>query len=183
VTDAGTREAPGEWDALPKLREGEPYFGLIGRDRLAPPLIVEWADRNRRRAMEDHDAGRITTDQLHDELRKSTNAEMVAADMQAYKNGWKPQHPEQLQRAGERNSYSGADLPPETRLSDRVQRLRVRTSSALNEAVAALSVFAAEFTELSLKEEARRIEAAAARLASVKKAVEPKRPILRRTKK
>lgn len=39
-----TLKDPGEYDCLNKLQEDEPYFTLMGRDNLAPFLVVAWAE-------------------------------------------------------------------------------------------------------------------------------------------
>ena len=78
-------EATGEFDAVLKLEPGEPHFMLIGRDRLAPKLVEDWGDANRTRALADYGTGRIDREKLERELRQSTQAEMIAADMREFK--------------------------------------------------------------------------------------------------
>lgn len=127
-----TLAQPGEFDALVKLRPDEPYFPLIGRDREAPRLVEEWADRNRRRALKDYEAGTITRAKLQQELRQSTEAEMIASEMRSYKAGWQAD-----QTSGQaRLSYSGNELPEDTARRDRLQSARVRAASGLHNAVA-----------------------------------------------
>lgn len=130
-----TLERAGEYDALSKLRPDEPYFVLIGRDGSAPDLIDQWADRNRRRAVEDFEAGSIDRERYERECCKSTQAEMVACDMRSFKKG----QPSEV-RDGPRKvqAYSGVEVPPETQQQDALQSARVRAVAALNNAIAEL---------------------------------------------
>lgn len=138
-----TLEASGEFDALTRLRPGEPYFALVGRDRLAPPLIREWADRNRRRALAESDDGKITDDQRDHELRKSTQAEMAAATMVEYKNGWDTTREQERQIT----TYSGHELPEATQRRDAIQSARARARSAVSGAVSDLTELCALLDE------------------------------------
>lgn len=38
---------PGPFDALTDADPNEPFFPLMGRDPLAPPLVMDWAERTR----------------------------------------------------------------------------------------------------------------------------------------
>jgi len=181
-----TRERPGEWDALPKLREGEPYFGLIGRDRFAPDLIMDWAQKNRDRAHADYEAGTITQEQLEDELRKSTNAEMIAADMKAYKNGWATETKSEAKQS--RPSYTGHQLPRKTQLRDLELMTRTRAASAihgsiyeLNEAAKQLDDVANTSPDTGLLSGVRSdLHEVVERLAAIAARVAPRRPVLDR---
>lgn len=134
-----TIEAPGEFDALTKLRPGEPYFALIGRDRLAAKLVLDWARLNRERADADHLAGRISDDEHIREMRKSTQAETVGWAMQAYKNG-QPLNSPQVDRSGvTAEHYSGHRLDPETAERDKCQTDLIRASSHIHNAIAYLA--------------------------------------------
>jgi hypothetical protein len=126
-----TLEAPGEFDALTKLRPGEPYFPLVGRDRLAPPLVQQWATDNRMRALREHDDGKISDEDLDRELRKSTQAEAIGWAMQAYKAGRESKKAE----VRAQSSYVGAELPEDTEQRDQIQSLRARASQVINAAV------------------------------------------------
>lgn len=119
-----TLDSPSEFDAAAKLRPGEPYFLLIGRDKLAPGLILRWASYNRRKVLREHDEGRISDDRLEDELRKSSDAEQIAWDMQAYKNGWDQQRRKPAAAA----TYTGFELDEETAKRDRVQSARTKAA-------------------------------------------------------
>jgi hypothetical protein len=137
-----TLETPGEFDVLTSLRPNEPYFVLVGRDKLAPPQVLSWAMNNRERALKDYGAGNITQAKLDEELRKSTQAEEIAWAMQEYKKG----HPtgwEVVQQAFEPDEkpkpYSGAVLPEQTQLSDKLQSVRARAAAAINQAEAELA--------------------------------------------
>lgn len=169
-----TLEHASEFDALAKLRPGEPYFLLIGRDALAPKQVQEWADNNRKRAFADADEGRITQDQLNEELRKSTQAEQIGWAMTAYKKGYaqtqEPKAPET------RPTYSGHELPAETQRTDRVQRTRARTASAVNECVAALFEAAEEFDATDMADEAAACCAKLASLRAFAAIIAPVRP-------
>jgi predicted phage tail protein len=130
---SNTLENPSEFDALVKLRPNEPYFPLIGRDRLAPPLVAQWADNNRRRALAEYDDGKITREKLDQELRQSTDAEMIAASMKAYKAGHQA---DQSKVKSETVTYTGHTLPEEAARRDAIQRGQSRSCSAINNAVA-----------------------------------------------
>lgn len=137
-----TLEAPGEFDALTTLRPGEPYFLLVGRDKLAPDQVLAWAKANRDRALADYGNNKLTQAKLDEELRKSTQAEEIAWAMQEYKKQW-PTGWERVQAAFEpeekTEAYSGAVLPEQTQLTDKLQSLRARAASALNNAEAELA--------------------------------------------
>jgi hypothetical protein len=128
-----TIEASGEFDAVTMLRPGEPHFMLLGRDRLAPGLIMRWASYNRRRALREFDEGQIDKEKRDRELRKSRDAEFLAWTFQGYKK-------DDLAKkaAGEPTvkTYSGAEVPEETKLADRMQTLRLSAAAALNNAIA-----------------------------------------------
>lgn len=130
-----TLEAPGEFDALTTLRAGEPYFLLVGRDGFAPDLVVDWADRNRRRALADKESGHIDHEKLETELRKSTQAEMIAASMREYKAG----HLTAETAATPAPTYTGHELPEATKKRDRRQRLQASARSAVTNAIAELT--------------------------------------------
>lgn len=126
-----TLDSPSEFDAAAKLRPGEPYFLLIGRDKLAPGLILRWASYNRRKALREHDDGLISDARLDDELRKSTDAEMIAWDMKAYKKGWDRKQNGEPAAAP---TYSGFELPEETAKRDRVQSARTKAAQQVSAA-------------------------------------------------
>lgn len=127
-----TLETPGEFDALSSLRPGEPYFLLVGRDRLAPPLIQQWADENRRRAM----ANEGPAEGLERELRKSTEAEIISWSMQAYKRG-EPADPV-IEAQSAKEAYSGVVLGAAQVAINEEQRARTKAASVINNAVAEL---------------------------------------------
>jgi hypothetical protein len=132
-----TLEAPGEFDALSTLRPGEPYFLLVGRDRLAPGLVQQWAEQNRARAFEDAEAGRITDDQLNTELRKSTQAEGIGWSMTGYKKGaLSPDQKLEQPRKRPVDTYSGSKLPDDTIARDKLRTAQARAVAALNNAIA-----------------------------------------------
>jgi hypothetical protein len=174
-----TLDRPSEFDAAAKLREGEPYFLLIGRDRQAPALVIQWAHDNRRRAVDEHDRGLITDDERDDELRKSLDAEQIAWAMQSYKAGW-PDQPKDPLRASATESYSGHTLPEETQRRDAIQRLRTRTASHINQAVAELNNAAVEFRDLGLTDEAAALDAKVANLKRMSDLIAPPRRVLNR---
>lgn len=126
-----TLERPGEFDAMAHLRPDEPYFLLVGRDRSAPPLVYEWADKRRRKTLAEFEAGAITLEQRDMELRKCTEAESIASDMIAYKNGWEAQAAIQTKPT----AYTGHELPAETLMRDKLQSQTARAISALHNAI------------------------------------------------
>jgi hypothetical protein len=165
-----TLEAPGEFDALTTLRQGEPYFLLVGRDRSAPRLIDEWADMNRRRALKEYGEGLITLEAKERELRKSTQAEMIAASMVEFKNNWVAS-----QKAEEKpRTYSGHQLPEDTRRSDALQSARARAAAALNNAVAECFSLAEAFPE---EEGMEAVAIGLVMMRELSEHIAPKRPI------
>ena len=132
-----TLESPGEFDALRSLRQDEPYFLLVGRDRLAPRLIDEWADQNRRRALAKFDEGLITKELRDRECRKSTEAEMIASAMVEWKNGWEAENPDQPVQ-----TYSGVELPEDVKRRDLIQSQRTAAARAINNAVGEMAELA-----------------------------------------
>jgi hypothetical protein len=127
----GTLETASEFDALAKLQPGEPYFLLLGRDRLAPKLVQQWADDNRRRALDEHDAGQINDEKLDRELRKSTQAEAKGWDMKSFKAG---DMARKLADEPTVKTYSGVEVPEETKRTDRIFNLRIALAAALSQA-------------------------------------------------
>lgn len=123
-----TLETPGEFDALLSLRKGEPYFLLVGRDRFAPPLILRWASYNRRRALKEHDAGLIDTEERERELRKSTQAEEIAWSMREFKLGTAKAETKQ-------DRYSGYVDTEEQKRADTIHRQRLDASASIHNAI------------------------------------------------
>lgn len=123
-----TLETPGEFDAMTSLREGEPYFLLIGRDEFAPQLVQQWAELNRKRALGKRS---IKKDKLNAELRKSTEAEQIGWAMTAYRRGYKELAPTDTPRA----TYTDFKLPADAAKRDAERSARVRTVSAINNAI------------------------------------------------
>ena len=170
-----TLERAGEFDALSKLRLDEPYFMLIGRDGLAPSLIDQWADTNRRRAVSDFEAGRINREAYERECRKSTQAEMVACDMRAFKKG-QPADPKEGPRQSV--SYTGAELDDDTKRRDALHTARVRAVSALHNAVTLLTDLRAVVD--GGEQAAWELDGAIKAMAGLASKVEPKRPGIER---
>jgi hypothetical protein len=132
-----TLDAPGEFDAATKLRPGEPYFLLIGRDRLAPPRLLEWAKQNRLRALrmgEFEGLPELSETESNLELEKSTEAEQIAWSMIAYKEGR-----ERKAEPETRATYTGHELPEDQLRRDRIQRARTKAAECVHNAVAELS--------------------------------------------
>ena len=121
---------PGEFDALASLREGEPYFVLVGRDRFAPDLVSEWANLNRRRAIRERET--MDPADYRREIEKSTQAEEIAWAMQAYKAG----HKEAAESSSSgKPSYTGHVPSEDQRRRDALQKARVDSASAVSNAV------------------------------------------------
>jgi hypothetical protein len=164
-----TIESPGEFDALTSLKPGEPYFPLVARDRLAPPLVDDWADKNRRRAMAEFDAGEINQATLSRELRKSTEAEMIACSMRAFKAGHEADSP----RAETMPSPPPPGYPEEALKRDKLQSAKHRAREALSNAVAEVS----ELAEL-LEQTDVQVAAAIAQMAALAEQLTPPRPAI-----
>lgn len=130
-----TPDKPTEFDALVKIREGEPYFALLGRDRLSVPLILEWAQMNREHAMANY-AG----EKLEHELRQSTEAEELAWQMEDYREGVN-----MIRERGEEKpkpAYTGTVLDPETAARSHAHNTKVRAVTALQNSIAELTTVA-----------------------------------------
>lgn len=168
-----TLEQPSEFDALVKLRPGEPYFLLIGRDRLAPPLVCEWVKRNRQRAHDDHGAGRISDEKLDQELRQSTQAETIAWSMQAYKAGHNASSASVVKAEP---AYTGHLLPADTLARDRRQAALTKAGSRISNAVAELTESAAVAREHGMVQEALDLESAALFAKTIEPHITPQRP-------
>lgn len=130
-----TIEAPGEFDALTSLKPGEPYFPLVGRDRLAPPLVQAWADKNRARALDEFASGLIDAETRDRELRKSTQAEAIGWSMQAFKAGNEAKA-FIAASSSSKPTYSGHVVPEEQARRDRLQSGSVNAAAALHNAIA-----------------------------------------------
>lgn len=157
-----------------KLRPGEPYFALIGRDGSAPGLVDQWADINRRRALADFNGNRIDAEERDRELRKSTEAEMLAGDMRAYKK----EHPTESKQERETVSYSGHELDEETKRGDKLQSFRIRAVMAVSGAVAALIEVLPllnEAGDLNLTIVAGQVDETLDHLKLIEKTLQPKR--------
>lgn len=82
---AATKELLGSYDAIETLKPGEPVFPVQGGDPFGPRTVMFWAGECRT-------AGLAAEDPKEAErlLRKASDAELVAWDMQAYQRGQKP---------------------------------------------------------------------------------------------
>lgn len=138
--EVNTLDEPTEFDALVKIRKGEPYFALLGRDQFAPKLICEWANMNRGKALDDLDAGNITEEQFKIELKQSTQAEVMAWNMEEYRN--RPETvevaPAPEQTSG-KPTYTGHALPEETVERDREFSTKIAAVRAIHNSIAELS--------------------------------------------
>jgi hypothetical protein len=169
-----TLEAASEFDALATLRPGEPYFLLVGRDRFAPPLIDQWADKHRRKVLAEYAAGTMTREQRDDELRKASQAEEIAASMVEYKNRWEAQVKAE---PGAGVSYTGHELPDDTQRRDRLQKARARASGAMHACIAELAEQLPAFEESALDDEVAALNAKMDNLRRTAELIGPKRPI------
>ena len=170
----GTLEHPGEFDALVKLRPGEPYFPLIGRDVFAPPLVDEWADRNRRRALAEYDEGKISGERRDHELRQSTQAEMIACAMRAFKKG-QPADSGRVERSVP--SYSGHELDDATLERDRQQAALSKAARDLHNAVAQMADAAEVARKYGLAGSAAVLDGAINAARKSAEAITPARPL------
>lgn len=124
-----TIEKPGEFDALVKLRPGEPYFALLGRDPKAVPLILTWAQMQREWAMT------LPKGKRRDkQLRKATQAEEIAWAMEQYHDGTlEVPVPEAT-----RKPYTGVQLPAATVESDKRHSALIGTVRTCHNSLAEL---------------------------------------------
>jgi hypothetical protein len=90
---------PGPFDPLQDADPSVPFFPLMGTDPLAPPLVLEWADQERRRArgIEEEDVRRRA-------FAKCNEAEEIAWAMQRYS---KTGSAEDVRARPTRATYSG----------------------------------------------------------------------------
>jgi hypothetical protein len=132
-----TRAAPGEFDALTSLREGEPYFALIGRDKLAPGLIEQWVKLRRQAILAKQDAGAISDEDADLELRKCTEAEQKAWSMRRYREGYKQaavaERREQSYSGHELSDHVGADRRRQCAEQRRLADVRPAAARYLND--------------------------------------------------
>jgi len=149
-----TLESPGEFDSLTSLRKGEPYFALVGRDRSAPDLVLQWVKLRRQRLDAEREAGTITPEDLDHELAKCLQAERIAWAMTAYKAGHEVA---KRAEAAPKPTYTGHELPEETKRRDAIQSASIRTRQALNAAVA--EVMALQDAIADLPEPSNKLEA------------------------
>lgn len=172
-----TLECPGEFDAMANIRPGEPYFLLLGRDRIAPKNISDWADLNRRRALADHADDKIGNDELERELRKSTQAEMIAASMIAYKAGWDEK---KALEPTSKPSYTGHELPDETAARDAMQSARARAVSGLHNAIAECAALAQLMNDQTIaghgSHDPHDVQVVVGRMREAVDCITPKRP-------
>lgn len=169
-----TVEAPSEFDALVKLRPGEPYFAMIGRDRYAPVLLNQWADNNRRRAYLDFEAGKINDEKLEAELRQSTQAEMIAWAMQEYKAGYvEPDAPPAVAPV----YYSGNILPAETAARDEAVKAQAGAARKLHNCIAELAEAAKMIEGLGFGEDEGELNYMVEKLKIRAANITPARPI------
>lgn len=171
-----TLDTPGEFDALRMLRPDEPYFLLLGRDRLAPQLVQKWADDNRERAQAEHREGKIGDDKLERELRKSSEAEAIGWGMQEFKAG-------DMRRkvADEPTSktYTGFELTDEQKRRDARQTAAVHAASALNHAAAEVFALADATEALGDTFTATGLRAEVEKLQALSDYVKPRRPSIK----
>jgi hypothetical protein len=170
-----TLEQPGEFDALVKLRPGEPYFLLIGRDRSAPALVLEWARRHRNKVLAESDAGKLDDATLRLELRQATDAEGIAWAMQDYKTGNPSVAP--LPAPERPTAYTGFELDPATEARDRQHAELARAASRINNAVADLTEAAEAAEKHGHGGAAMDLFALAERAKLCSERITPKRPL------
>lgn len=127
-----TIDQPGAFDAISKARPGEPLFALLGRDELAAPLVMEWADRNRRRAM----SADLPDEKRRAELLQSAEAEEIAFNMAAYA---KEQPAEPVVTGSARPAYSGFQPGAEMVAAKIATDARVAAARCLDEAAAQIA--------------------------------------------
>lgn len=171
-----TLESPGEFDAAASLRPGEPYFLLVGRDRQAPPLVLQWSRDNRRRADDEHERGLIDDAKWDEELRKSTEAERIAWGMTEYKTG-RERIEAEAPKPSNRPTYSGHQLPEETQRRDREQQLRTTARNSLSNAVGELDALRRFWVETECPTRAAEVEHRIGALREMQAEVEPPRPV------
>ncbi len=87
-----TKEHPSPYDGMEKASADEPVFTLIGRDPDGPATVRFWSDTRRKRissAMIDIDDP--VPEEWKDDLRRCTEADVVADDMERWRRGLPPE--------------------------------------------------------------------------------------------
>lgn len=172
-----TLENPGPFDALVKLRPGEPYFPLIGRDRSAPALVQRWADGHREKTLREFADGIIDAPKRDLELEQATEAEGIGWAMVAYKRKLdRGDVDDQLALPTDKPTYSGAVLPEDTAKRDAEQRARAASIAALHNAIAELTNARAVFRANGDRKEVKAHAAMIDRLRGYVRHLTPERP-------
>jgi hypothetical protein len=151
---------PGPFDPLDRADPDQPFFPLMAGDPFAPPLVLDWADRTRRR-------GRATEDDKERArlFAKATEAEEIAWAMQRWE---KTGSAADTRAASVRATYAGAEPVA----------LDHRWKEQLTAGTAALRNAAFHFTEAAAGLDAGRAEAlleAVETINVIAAAYEPKR--------
>jgi len=102
-----TAAHPGPLDPTADCAPDEPYFPLVGRDPDAPAAIRHWCDTRRARLVKDLIARKQPSDErmaeIHDDLRRCTEAETIADAMVRWRRG----HKDEPAPLPARENYSG----------------------------------------------------------------------------
>lgn len=168
-----TMENPSEFDGLAKLRPGEPYFALLGRDMFSPALLMIWADFTRNRTLQRFDAGEIDEAKRADKLRQCRDAECLAWEMEVYRDGTQPV----VVVEDRRPKVALTNLPPEQIARDAEVKARVEAVRVFHNAIAQMNDTAAAIAAYE-PDIAAATEGALAMVRALAEMVKPHRPVL-----
>jgi hypothetical protein len=166
-----TIETTDEFDALIKLRPGEPYFALLGRDPVAPEAIYDWADRHRKWARKNFHP---TSARFKDEMRQAINAEEKAEELRDYRKRVIAATLDiPAVQLGDGKTYS--NVSPEQRAKDAEVRKMAKLHATLNNAIAELHDQIPDLTASSGMISAE-VVVLIGRMRKLSEFVKPKRP-------
>lgn len=136
-----TKDRPGSYDAIETAKPGEPLFPIQGGDPFGPATVLHWARLARTAGEAEPDDRRSVK-----LLRKATDAEQVAWEMQAYQRG------ESTRSESEKPAtYSGHEIVlDETADHDRkVREARIKGAQRLHNVIGAVTDIAETLTALN----------------------------------
>ncbi len=163
-----TKERPGSYDAIETAKPGEPLFPIQGGDPFGPPTVLHWARLAR-------EAGEAEADEKRSAklLRKATDAEQVAWDMQAYQRGHAAQS-----EAVKPSSYTGHEivLDETADLARKVREAQIKGAAQLHNLVGVGTDIADTLASLdACSPEVAKLRCAVEMVRTIADAIEPRR--------
>lgn len=159
-----TKETLGSYDAIETAKPGEPLFPIQGGDPFGPPTVLFWADLARTAARAEVDPKKAKY-----MLRKASDAEQIAWEMQAYQRG-------EAAQAVKRAQYIETVDIDELEHDQAVRAARIHGAGRLNNIVGQMVEVAETLEALETCDAATAmLRNAVERLMSVAAAIEPRR--------